>query len=296
MQALCKGIVKDVENGRIIEIVQEKTGEKVSIPLLPIAEKILTKYNYNLPQIADTIANKELKEIGKLAQIDRQHIRREDKGKEGVQTETYNAYELIGTHTARRSYISNMLKRGYDSHIIMKITGHKTDEAFRKYARLTSDDAANTILKKVAEIPTRKAVAFTQKETKKKSGMLEYCLAANTILNLIELQQQGINIYQLPELSKVVTTIKNIQRLEEVKETFISKFNESKDKESILQNINQVDKFIWNVGKNKADPELYQMLQHKLLSLGLSDYPIIATDILERAWQQELLEEEMKGL
>ena len=126
--------------------------------------------------------------------------------------------------------------------------------------------------------------------------MLEYCIAAKTILNLIALQQQGINIYQLPELSKIVATIKNIQRLEEIKETFIKKFNASKDKESILQCINQVGKFIWNVGKNKADPELYQILQHKLLVLGLSDCPIIPTDDLERVWQQEILEDEMKGL
>ena len=50
--------------------------------------------------------------------------------------------------------------------------------------------------------------------------MLEYCIAAKTILNLITLQQQGINIYQLPELPKVMATIKNVQRLEEIKETY----------------------------------------------------------------------------
>ena len=55
-------------------------------------------------------------------------------------------YELIGTHTGRRSFISNMLKRGYDSHILMRITGHTTEMAFKKYAKISSEDAANLML------------------------------------------------------------------------------------------------------------------------------------------------------
>ena len=42
------------------------------------------------------------------------------------------AYELIGTHTARRSFVSNMLQRGYDASIIMRITGHNDIESFQK--------------------------------------------------------------------------------------------------------------------------------------------------------------------
>ena len=39
-----------------------------------------------------------------------------------------------------------MLKHGYDSHIIMKVTGHKTESAFKKYAKISSEDAANLML------------------------------------------------------------------------------------------------------------------------------------------------------
>ena len=39
-----------------------------------------------------------------------------------------------------------MLLRGYDSHIIMKVTGHKTESAFKKYAKISSEDAANLML------------------------------------------------------------------------------------------------------------------------------------------------------
>lgn len=39
-----------------------------------------------------------------------------------------------------------MLKRGYDSHILMRITGHTTEMAFKKYAKISSEDAANLML------------------------------------------------------------------------------------------------------------------------------------------------------
>ena len=39
-----------------------------------------------------------------------------------------------------------MLKHGYDSHIIMKITGHNDAKSFKKYVRLTSEDAALLML------------------------------------------------------------------------------------------------------------------------------------------------------
>ena len=39
-----------------------------------------------------------------------------------------------------------MLKRGYDSKVIMKITGHSTDSAFQKYVKLSPEDAANNVL------------------------------------------------------------------------------------------------------------------------------------------------------
>ena len=73
------------------------------------------------------------------------HIVTEDRGSKITNT-TYCRYELIGTHTGRRSFISNMLKRGYDSHILMRITGHTTEMAFKKYAKISSEDAANLML------------------------------------------------------------------------------------------------------------------------------------------------------
>ena len=177
------------------------------------------------------------------------------------------------------------------SHLTHKDKSKKVAVAFEKAFNPKTPEASTESINadKILELIDKGIAAKSQK----KVSMLEYCIAANTILSLIGLQQQEINIYQLPELSKAIAIIKNIQRLEAVKELFVEKFKASEDKETILQSIEQVDKFIWNIGKRKADPELYQMLQHKLLTLGLSNEPIMSADDLDYIWQMEIHEEEM---
>jgi len=145
MQLLNGGTVKDFNNGKILEIVQKKRTHKVSIPLFPVALEILEKYNFQVPKVRENTMLKYIKEAGQKAGIIGKHIVTEDRGSTVTNT-TYCRYELIGTHTGRRSFISNMLKRGYDSHILMRITGHTTEMAFKKYAKISSEDAANLML------------------------------------------------------------------------------------------------------------------------------------------------------
>lgn len=294
--------ISELVNGKYDEtektytIVQKKTRQSVTIPLTDVALEILSNYDFKLPEYSLVYSNKILKAVADKAGLHREElITKEEKGK--ITTSKEPIYKHLSSHCARRSFVTNWLKAGLDSNIIKGVTGHRTDEAFQRYNQTTSKDAASVMQKaqkgEIAGQRIASPVTSVKCSNKNKSSMLEYCIAAKTILNLIALQQQGINIYQLPELPKVMATIKNVQRLEEIKDTFIKKFNVSPNKESILQSIEQIDKFIWNVGKRKADPELYQMLQHKLLALGLSDYPIISTDDLHQIWQQELLEEEL---
>lgn len=145
MQLLNTGVIKDSDNGKILEIVQKKRTHKVSIPLLPIALEILEKYHFQVPKVRENTMLKCIKEAGKKAGITERCIVMEDRGATVTNTSVCK-YELIGTHTGRRSFISNMLLRGYDSHIIMKVTGHKTESAFKKYAKISSEDAANLML------------------------------------------------------------------------------------------------------------------------------------------------------
>ena len=296
-----------------ISIIQKKTGVRAYIPIQPIVQELLDKYNgHTLKYYSDknTTTNSYLRKLMELVGF-KEKITYEENGKQ----KTEPLFELIHTHTARHTFVTIMCRNDVPKETVILATGHEdTSMIDEVYSHLNHKDKSKKVAaafnkafnpekievsteninaNKILELIDKGIAEKSNSKSRKKVSMLEYCIAANTILSLIGLQQQGIDIYQLPELSKAIAIIKNIQRLEVVKEPFIEKFKASEDKETILQNIVQIDKFIWNIGKRKADPELYQMLQHKLLTLGLSDYPIMSADDLDYIWQMEIHEEEM---
>ena len=50
-----------------------------------------------------------------------------------VTNETFKKYERVSTHTARRSFITNMLNAGVPNKVIMGITGNKSIVTFQNY-------------------------------------------------------------------------------------------------------------------------------------------------------------------
>jgi len=140
--------------GEIIRIKTQKTDEWVSIPLLPAVKNIMEKYKNrpnSLPKsCANQTMNRHIKEIGELAKINDSELKIRNKGKERVET-LFNKYELICTHTARRSFATNMFKRGIPARVIMKITGHRTEKAFSSYIKITQDENAELMLKFLRE-------------------------------------------------------------------------------------------------------------------------------------------------
>ena len=83
------------------------------------------------------------KNIGEKAGITRLHNVTEDRGGEVIyQHRSESIRTNRNAYSKTFSFIHNMLKHGYDSHIIMKITGHNDAKSFKKYVRLTSEDAA----------------------------------------------------------------------------------------------------------------------------------------------------------
>lgn len=222
-QTINEGIIKDTANGKVLEIVQEKKTHKVSIPLLPVALKILDKYDRKFPVFTNQTALSYLKRIGEKAGIKRLHNVTEDRGGEVITTKV-KAYELIGTHTARRSFICNMLKRGYDAHLIMKITGHNDVESFQKYVKITSNDVAQIVLETEANKEVKNEQSKeTISKSKKKVKVLDYLFVETSLLRLNELQANGINIYDLVEIKESIAIIKDTRRTGKAKE-FLAKY------------------------------------------------------------------------
>ncbi len=142
---ITKDFIKEFQNGvKVIDLIQQKTGEQVIIPIRPELEKILQKYDYTPPKTYEQKVNQRIKEVAKLAGLNDEIVIEEIKG--GIKhIKKVPKYELIKTHTARRSGASNMYLAGIPTIAIMKITGHKTEREFLKYIKLTKEETAQSL-------------------------------------------------------------------------------------------------------------------------------------------------------
>lgn len=131
---------------QVIKVKTQKTDELVIIPIKGMVNKIITKYEGQLPRSIDnTVMNNYLKEIGQRAGIEEAFERVSTKGGKRVR-EVFQKSELITVHTARRSFATNAYLQNVPSISIMKITGHKTEKSFLKYIRISQEDNANKLI------------------------------------------------------------------------------------------------------------------------------------------------------
>lgn len=132
------------ETEKTYTIVQKKTRQSVTIPLTDVALEILSNYDFKLPEYSLVYSNKILKAVADKAGLHREElITKEEKGK--IITIKEPIYKHLSSHCARRSFVTNWLKSGLDSNIIKGVTGHRTDEAFQRYNKITSKDAATVM-------------------------------------------------------------------------------------------------------------------------------------------------------
>ncbi len=126
-------------------IEQQKTGKSVSIPMHPVVLSIWEKYGGRLPSaISNQRFNTYIKEACRLAGID--SIEQKSITKGGMRIKkTYKKYELVSSHTARRSFATNLYLSGFPSLSIMQITGHRTETAFMKYIKVTATQHARLL-------------------------------------------------------------------------------------------------------------------------------------------------------
>jgi len=123
-----------------------KTHKSIVIPISALLREVLNKYNNNPPQdIALQKFNEYIKKVGKEAELFEEIITVKKVGIKKVET-TNQKYELISSHTCRRSFCTNQFNRGMPTLLIRKISGHKTEVAFLKYIKIDEEDAAKKML------------------------------------------------------------------------------------------------------------------------------------------------------
>lgn len=133
--------ISDVQDN-FIRIRQTKTGDLVTIPVMRKMRAIIDKYNGGLPKsISNQKFNDYIKEVFEAAGLTHMvKVKNNRGGTENYEMIPYN--RLISSHTARRTYATNMFKAGVPVLLIMAITGHKTEASFLRYIRATNEDKA----------------------------------------------------------------------------------------------------------------------------------------------------------
>jgi integrase len=124
----------------------QKTSERVAIPLHKTVRTILKKYKNNLPKaFTNQITNTYLREVASLANIKEQIETTITRGGK-IEKSVSPKFKLISTHTARRSFATNIYLAGVPTISIMKITGHKTERSFMAYIRISQEENADKLL------------------------------------------------------------------------------------------------------------------------------------------------------
>lgn len=132
-------------NMNMIRIKTQKTGAVVSIPMHRFVREILQKYNYQLPEARGIqFFNRAVKQICKNVGLNEPILWERTVGTAVVKREVPK-YKLVSSHTARRSFATNMFLQNIPTYRIMMITGHKSESSFFKYIRVTREENASTL-------------------------------------------------------------------------------------------------------------------------------------------------------
>ena len=133
-------------DGRLLTIYTQKTGTRVMVPIAPNALAVLERHGYQTPKVlSNQKFNDYLKELARSADFTELVQTTRTKGGRRVTT-TRPKWELVTTHTARRSFATNAYKAGVSTVDIMKMTGHKTETSFMRYIKVTAEDTGLRML------------------------------------------------------------------------------------------------------------------------------------------------------
>ena len=143
---------RDLKDG-FIEVTTVKTADSLTIELNDVTKGILEKYkDYKfkdgkaLPVICNQTMNRELKDLCKMAGIDEEIRITTYKGNQRID-EVKHKWELVGTHTGRKTFIVNALSLGVPPDVVMKWTGHSDYKAMKPYIDIVDSVKADSMTK-----------------------------------------------------------------------------------------------------------------------------------------------------
>ena len=135
---------ENIDNDKITLTIT-KVKEHHSIPLNKWAKEILSRHRESflpLPNYSNQKTNEYIKEACKVAGIDTPVQVSLQIGGE-LKSQTLPKYELITFHTSRKTFVTNSLILGMNVQAIKKVTGHKKDEVFNRYLKVSDQYVKN---------------------------------------------------------------------------------------------------------------------------------------------------------
>ena len=136
-----------IRNNRL-EFVQKKTGGKVTIPIHPVVNTILKKYDNALPKVPkNNEFNRIIKLVGeKLPCLHLPFTKQVTYARE-LKKLVDMKFNYLQTHTARRSFCSKEYLKGTDPLVIQAISGHRSQKSFMRYIKVSGDQFADKLEK-----------------------------------------------------------------------------------------------------------------------------------------------------
>lgn len=132
-----------------ITMQQQKTKSSVYVPILKEIRDLVCKYRREgFPVLNVSAANFCIKELARRAGIDDMVLISETRG--GVRTSRrIPKYTQVSFHTARRSCITNLFRRGYSANYLMSLSGHKSLASFQRYIKSDAGEMSQEFIKEL---------------------------------------------------------------------------------------------------------------------------------------------------
>lgn len=139
--------IKKINGRDFFSIKQKKTGARVNCPITKEIKQIMDLRHNGLPpkKILEKDLNKYIKKIGEKLKLNQKIECIKRKGGKEIK-EYISKSELIHSHTARRSFCTNMYLKKMPVFDIMHFSGHKTEREFYKYIRIAGEQRASHIV------------------------------------------------------------------------------------------------------------------------------------------------------
>jgi hypothetical protein len=146
---LNEGVAVEVDGFEFLQVVTQKTGAKVYIPLMEQTKEILSRYGGRLPLISEQKTREYFREVAKRAGLNDMFLKVQKVKGEYLETKK-EKYHFVSTHTCRRSFISIAKMESLPDEYFELLTGHSSggrrDSMIDHYNKLPAEERLRLIL------------------------------------------------------------------------------------------------------------------------------------------------------